>query len=265
MKNKQFPTLLASILAIALSSAQSTFGGSLARGSATLPQLFIDLFGPFFTILLGGQDGLLFEKVLLFLIITSLIYMVVKNMAIFGNNNAIITIVTFSISILSTRFMSGSDLIYTILLPYGVLGVSLSAFLPLVIAFAFIYSGKDGKSNIDSGFMRRIFWILFTVIFFAMWSIRYEDVGGVSWIYFWSAVFSFLLFLFDGSIRRAIVKARYEQIGLKGDRMQIALINEEIGLWQKRERDGYADPALVKEHVKLLEKQKEDIIKVKNK
>jgi len=167
----------------------------LERGSFGIAQFAVSAFGPFFSALFGGPQGYLFEKVMLFFIITSIIYMVVRDMDVFKGNRAIVLIVTFSVSILATRFFMISDfLINTVLLPYSILGVALSAFLPLLIGFVFIH-------NFKSGFLRKSFWIFFIVVFAAMWDLRYVEVGGISWIYFWSAALSLIFFLFDGTIR----------------------------------------------------------------
>lgn len=246
--------LFISIFLIGSVDAQGINDG-LRRGSFGIAEIAVNAFGPFFSALFGGGDDLLFEKVMLFFIITSIIFMTIRKMDIFKENRAIIFIVTMSVSILATRFFTFSEfLVNTVLLPYGVLGVSLSAFLPLLIGFAFIHS-------FESGVLRKAFWIFFVVVFWAMWELRYADVGTVSWIYFWSAVLSLLFFLFDGTIRRALVREQMKSIA--ADNMEDFAVKVRREL--ERLRENYSKGFVSENHYnkvrRRLEKQLNSITK----
>ena len=163
MEKKSFIILLLSVLSFGLVRAQD-LGDSLFRGSSGIVNIAVSAFGPFFSALLGGSPEYLFEQIMLFFIITSIIYMVIRTMPLFKDNGKIIFIVTMSVSLLSTRFFMISDfLVETVLLPYSVLGVTLTAFLPLIIGFFFIH-----QVGANSGFLRKTFWVFFIVVFFAI-------------------------------------------------------------------------------------------------
>jgi hypothetical protein len=133
--------------------------------------------------------------------------MTVKQMDILNKNKWIVLIVTFAVATLATRFIMLSDVIYTVLLPYGALGIALSAFLPLIMGFVFI-------QQFDSGVLRKMFWSLFLITFLAMWDLHYNDAGAFSWIYFWSAVAALGLMLMDGTIRRALLKQKMRDMNI---------------------------------------------------
>ncbi|MGK0209390.1 MAG: hypothetical protein ACI83O_000667 [Patescibacteria group bacterium] len=254
MKAKTNSILFVSTLFVTLVSAQS-FGGGLAQGSQNISNLIISVFSPLFGIVLGGQPEQLFEGTLLFLIILSVVYMIINNMALFKDNKKIVAIITFSVSILAARFMLDSKIINTILLPYGVLGVSLTAFLPLLIAFFFVYAKTDTGLMIESSFMRKIFWVFFTVVFFSMWNIRYDDLGGSSWIYFWSAALSLLLFLFDGSIRRAMIRGEIEQLKHASIGDYMGDINERMAKLEESHNKNFITDSHYKREMKKLEQK----------
>jgi len=221
MEKKSFVILLLSILSFGFVRAQD-LGDSLSRGSSGIVNIAVSAFGPFFAALLGGSPEYLFEQIMLFFIIISIVYMVIRTMPLFKGNGRIIFIVTMSVSLLSTRFFMISDfLIETVLLPYSVLGVTLTAFLPLIIGFFFIHQFPEG-------FLRKAFWIFFIVVFFAMWDLRYSEVGGISWIYFWSAIISLLFFLFDGTIRRAMLREKQNKVNLEAQEKHAAHLRKRL-------------------------------------
>lgn len=229
----------------------------LHRGSFGIARFAVSAFGPFFTALFGGDKAYLFEKVMLFFIITSIVFMVVRKMDVFRDNRAIILIVTLSVSILATRFFMISDfLVNTVLLPYSVLGVALSAFLPLMIGFAFIHQAAP-----DSGFLRRAFWIFFIVVFAAMWGLRYADVGVVSWIYFWSAFLSLLFFLFDGTIRRAMINEQLKTVNANNQEEFARQLRQEL----RELRESYTAGDTSEQHYekakRKLEKQLRNVMR----
>jgi hypothetical protein len=245
---------LVSVFLIGMVDAQGISDG-LARGSFGIAEIAVSAFGPFFAALLGGDAEYLFEKVMLFFIIISIVYMTVRKMDVFRDNSAIIFIVTFAVSILATRFFMISDLLVnTVLLPYSVLGVALSAFLPLLIGFAFIH-------NFDSGFLRKAFWIFFIVVFVAMWDLRYTEVGGISWIYFWSAILSLLFFLFDGTIRRAMIREELKTVAADNQEDFARTLRRELKRLQRDFSEGVVSEKHYERTKRKLERQLKKVMK----
>ncbi len=227
----------------------------LARGSLGLAEIVISAFGPFFSALLGGSTQYLFEKIMLFFIIVSIVYMVIRKMPIFKDNGAIVLIVTLSISLLSTRFFMFSDfLINTVILPYSVLGVVLSSFLPLLIGFFFIHQFPEG-------FLRKSFLIFFIVVFFAMWDLRYNEVGGFAWIYFWSAIISLTFFLFDGTIRRAMIREQMKTVAADNHEAFAGKIREEMAKLETAYAASYITESYYERTKRKLSKQLHDVLK----
>ena len=118
----------------------NNLGDNLGYGMEQLIDTVQEMFYPLFSIILGGYGDYMFERILFLFILVALIYVVTSRIDIFKKNRMVVWVVTVSISLLATRFLTESDLISTMLLPYSVLGVALTAVLPLLIYFSFVES-----------------------------------------------------------------------------------------------------------------------------
>lgn len=195
------------ILLLTFVSAQSFFSNiDLRVGSERIVQLIQDLFEPFAYIVLGGSGEFLFERVLFLVIMVSFVYLVLSRISLFEDKSSIVWVVTIAVSLISTRFLTETQFVQNILLPYGVLGVVLTAVVPLIIFFFFVQS-------FDNMILRKFLWIFFIVVFIGLWFSRYNDLGDLVWIYMLTGLASLLFFLFDGSIRRATIKQQMAQLG----------------------------------------------------
>ena len=127
----------------------------LGQGMEQLIEAGERLLFPFFSALLGGTSDMLFERVLFLVIIFAVVYIVISKMDVFEDNAYIIWIVSVSVSLLSTRFLVGEGLLKTMLLPYSVFGIAVSASLPLLIYFTFV------EKFDDSATVRKMLWIFY--------------------------------------------------------------------------------------------------------
>lgn len=104
---KSFIILLFVLFAISIVSAQysgNNLASGLGHGMNQLVDIAEQMFGPFFSAILGGGD-MLFERILFLLIILAVVYIVTSGLDIFKENLVIIWIVSISIALLSTRFL----------------------------------------------------------------------------------------------------------------------------------------------------------------
>jgi len=242
-----FGTTLASAGMGGYGGGMESLSSSAAQGSYGAANFIAALFGPFFGALLNAPPELLFENILLFFIIFGVTYMAVQRIEVLQTNDAVIWIVTISVSILAGRFIS-VEMIYSVLLPYSALGIALSAFLPMLVGFFFV---KD----LEQPILRRMFWILFCVVFAAMWDMRYFEAGPVSWIYFWTAVVSFLFFLFDGTIRRALMRMELQEQGLQTNEEFSRVIRRELHYLHEDHMNGVLNEAEYQRVKKRLTRQ----------
>ena len=190
---------------VLVSSASYDLPGNLERGMDGAIRIIESLFTPLVYVFFGGYGELMFERVLLLLIIISIVYVVVSKMDIFKDNGGVIWIITLSVSLLALRFMT-DELIENIILPYSIMGVALSAALPLIIYFTFVQSFESSST------IRKILWIFFIVVFIGLWDSRYDSLGSLSWIYFATGLLGFIFLFFDGTIRRYILRQQFGEL-----------------------------------------------------
>jgi len=163
--------------------------------------------GPGFGYILGGSGDLLFERILLFFILLATIFVILSRMKLFKDNIAVIWIVTLSVSLIASRYLSDLSLVRNVLLPYTILGVSLTAAIPFIIYFFFVQSFEDSST------LRKILWIFFIVVFLGIWADRQAELGELSYIYILTGLVALICLLFDGTIRRALWKDKMKALG----------------------------------------------------
>ena len=244
-------TFLVSMLTLV--SASDGIATGMSKGMSQIIGIIEGMLGPFFSAILGGESGMLFEKILFLAIILATVYLIIKNMPVFKGNGAIIWIVSISISLLSTRFMSG-DLLKTMLLPYSALGVALTSIFPLLIFFAFV-EGQAGRT------VRKSMWIFYIVVFCTIWSARYATVGAISYIYMGSAVLALLFFLMDGTIQRARMKQKLDENTKEEVAEAIAIMKERIKQINEWQTNGHMDKDTAQRKIKNINKQIDNTLK----
>lgn len=251
---KVFGVLVLGLFLISMASATDLASG-LNRGSNQLIEATEGLLAPFASAIFGGPGDMLFEHVLFLAILLAVVYIVVSKMPIFKDNKPVIWIVTVSVSLLSTRFLMESGLVQTMILPYSVFGVTISAVLPILIYFTFV------ESFSESATIRKMLWIFYIVAFVGIWSSRYDSIGKLSWIYFASAVAALIFLLFDGTIRRAIIKQKMKELSIDNREDFIIKIRKQLAELEANMTAGYLTEARYKKIKKRLNKQMESIMK----
>jgi len=199
MKKEKFGFLLLInviiLISITLVSAQnvSAKNYNIDRFIDQMTDSFASIFAPIFGI--GVSDQFLFAKILLFFLLFSVVFMVLKSIEIFEDNIVVQVVISVIFGILSVRFLKESELMTAILLPSGVMGVSITIFLPFIAYFTFLHKTKMGT------FGRRAGWFIYGVVFLVLWgSLKYSVLGFTNWIYLLGLGFIIISFLFDRSI-----------------------------------------------------------------
>lgn len=150
-------------------------------------------------------------KILFLIIILALVWKALENIPFFEETAWVLWIVSISVSILATRWITGTEVINTILLPYSALGIALTAGLPFL---AYFFLVKDFSTT-----LRKVSWVFFIVVFVGLWIMRSGDgslvggaVGNFAYIYLATAGLSLLVLMFDGTIQRIMSKSKIDKI-----------------------------------------------------
>jgi hypothetical protein len=143
-------------------------------------------------------------KLLFLVVIFAIVWKVMEKIPFFDEHEAVLWVISIAVSILAIRWFGNVEIVKTVLLPYSVLGIAISAGIPLILAFFIIESFKHT--------MRKIGWIFFSVIFIFLWFTRYDELGSFGFIYLITAGISILFLIMDGTIQEMMNKMKVERI-----------------------------------------------------
>ncbi|OGJ19049.1 hypothetical protein A3K73_04490 [Candidatus Pacearchaeota archaeon RBG_13_36_9] len=189
------------------------YGIDLKQGAEQITQWIQDMFGPLFSVLLNvSSPEFVFAKVLLAVLLLIIIYIILDRSDLFGGYKTLVIIISVIVSLIAVRYLPEETFIQFILLPYGVLGVSLLSFLPLLIYFFFV-------ENIHDDIMRKIAWGLYAAIFIGLCITRLSDLGDVAYIYLLAAILAILFMIFDKTIQTHVL-LRSVSKGLNADKVR---------------------------------------------
>ncbi|MFH1802870.1 MAG: hypothetical protein ABH864_05490 [archaeon] len=212
----------------------------------------------------GDADGSLFVvKVLLFILMLAVVKMAVTRVPGIGEKAGVVWIVTIVVSILATRFLGSKELVELVWLPSGVVGIALTSLIPFVIYFFFIQGFSESR------IIRRAGWALFIVLFIALTAVRWDklasaDAGfNLAFVYICTAALAFASFIWDGTIRKILIKAEIQRESANLDHLRIAKIQEDIEGWRDTIANSTNEHArkAAHEEIEKAKKRIEDIAK----
>jgi hypothetical protein len=232
----------------------SDIGSGLRQGSEQVINWVVGFAEPFLRVILGGQDYtglLLFEKLLIYVLLVSIIYVAFKNIDVFDDHENIVRLISGVIALISVRYM---DVIWinTLLLGYGILGIAIAGLLPFIIYLFFI-------NSFDNDIIRKVGWVFFIVVYFGLWSTNTENTYAS--IFFWTMLVAFVFLLLDGTIHHYLEEIKWKDAGKSAIHRRMAEIDAEIS---KMERSAFPDN--VKNHeLKKLRKERREMFRYENK
>ena len=213
---KSLAIFLLLIFAINFISAQgaSDLIGKTFEGVNNIINIIVGgLLKPFVQLVLTNQgdtisDNTLFAKLLFLLIILGFVHLALGKGKLFEGNAGLHWLIVIVVSLLATRWLGTEALLQTIILPYSVLGIAISAGLPFIIYFLFIELGFKGN---EYSLIRKVAWVLFIVVFIGLWVSRRAVItqagSYAGYIYPVTLLVSIGALLFDGTIQRVWAKS----------------------------------------------------------
>ncbi len=173
-----------SFVLIPFVSAQ--YGGGFWYGTEQVVDSIVMNLEPLFRALLGGYDWsgyLLFEKTLLFILISIIVGVILGNLPFFQGfkHKGILRLVAIIIGLLGVRNLN-YIWIGTILVQYQVLFVTVAGILPFLIYWYFVSSLKGAEHSL----IRKVAWIFYAVIYFGLWATT--TLEAYTSIYLWGAL-----------------------------------------------------------------------------
>lgn len=174
--------------------------------------------------------AVLLAKLLLLIILFSMIWSVLEFMP-FMNDGWPRWTLSIIVSILGIRFLT-DELIATIILPYSVLAVSMTALIPFIIYFLFVERGINSSTG------RKLAWTFFGATFLLLWAYRMGLLGATTkdtlalgssgYIYLITAAISLVMLLLDRTIHSWFTKEAIKRIAEAGNQAQMAAVTAKI-------------------------------------
>ncbi len=251
-----FIVLAIAVLFVNVSGATITGHITLLDGISEVVTSVGDILKPVAEFLFGdlGKNitgELLFAKVLFFVIVLGIVWMSLKKVDLFDEHPPILIIIALAVSILAVRGIATEELIKTILLPYSVLGVALTAGIPFVIYFIIVNIGLKDQPKI----VRRIAWIFFAVIFIGLWISKGGELGNFQYIYLIAIIAAVIMAWIDGTIQKFFLKVQESKLKNLSKERKIAYLKKELADMEEMVLKGSVDKSEVKNVIKDLEKK----------
>lgn len=229
MKKRTFTLLF--LLALTPFVSAQYFGGYFFGTEQVIDSLVRNI-EPFLRALFGGYDWtgyLLFEKTLLFLLITIIVSLVLGNVPVFADRNkGIRRLVAVIVGVLGVRNLN-YIWVGTILVQYQVLFIAVAGILPFMFYWAFV-KGLDG-------WLRKAAWVFYAVIYFGLWATT--DLETYSSVYLWGALAALVYgFFLDTYVVQWLRTQDMKKQFSRHTWNQIAEINEKIAKINKQIADG---------------------------
>ncbi len=209
---------------------------------------------PILSFALGNvSEELLFIKFLVFILLIVIIRFALIRMPGFEDKWTLAGVISVIVSLIAVRYITTDALVSFIWLPYGILGVALSTFLPLLIFFFFIES-------INSRAMRVIGWAAFIVIYIGLAIMRWDDFArgesfNLAWFYVFIAVISGIILIFERSIRIRVMLGMIR----RGEDTHSLVLKSELQEELRKINTVLANPALSRANAARLQQEKRRI------
>lgn len=165
-------------------------------------------FGPIFGGLFGvdAYDEFLFAKILLFFIVLFFVKLGVASIPRLKDQKGIVWVIAVIISVLAIRFLSDSQIVLAVLIPYSTLGILIATIVPFLVFFFFVHG------NITSGVGRRLAWMFYLIVLFGIWVNVASDLNALgNYIYVAVFLIALILLIFDRKVREYFALAKVKE------------------------------------------------------
>ncbi len=161
----------------------------------------VEVAEPILKFLVGetGNNEDLFAKFLFLLLIVIVVFIALKNIDYFEEHGFANFLVSLVVSLLAVRFLAESEWVKTIILPYSVFGVAVTALLPMLL---YVYVVE---TTIQNEILRKFAFVFAFFVFIGLYISRFDQVGETAWIYFAAALGTLVLLFADKTIRRYVL------------------------------------------------------------
>jgi len=165
------------------------------------------VFGPISNALFGTDGatgsagrGMVFEAFLFALMIVAVVYAALSRVPLMQDNSFALWTVSIACSVLGTRFMLQNNWLAVVMIPQGVLAISLTVLIPFLVYFWFVELSLKGERYKT---VRRICWAVYAVVWTFVWFDQSGRIAGnLEWLYPTSVIVSIAMLFLDGTMQK---------------------------------------------------------------
>jgi hypothetical protein len=163
--------------------------------------------------------------------ILAIIYSALYQVPLLQDNTFALWTISIASSILSVRFMVNFNWLEVVMIPQGVLGVSLSVLIPFLVFFWFVEFSLVGPKYKT---IRKICWCVYAVVWaFVWWDQGNRIAGNLEWLYPMSVIMALIMFFLDGTMQTVLNKMKSDREhesrklkGIQAYRLEMARIKQ---------------------------------------
>ena len=195
---------------------------------------------PVVTYIIGetGTSEFFLAKILFLIIIFAVVWKAMQRIPFFSSNEWVLWVVSIGVSILAIRWFGNVEIVKTVILPYSVLGIVISAGIPLILAFLIIEGLRPT--------MRKTGWIFFAVVFVFLWASRMDQLGQFGNIYLVAAGLALLMLFMDSTIQKWMGKMKLDRLTSAHSNSLVGDLKDEMKkLTNRYHTDGTAYTSIV--------------------
>lgn len=179
----------------------------------------------------SSGEARMFEAVLLALMIIAIVYAALYNVPLLQDNAFALWTVSIASAVLGVRFMVNWNWLEVVMIPQGVLGISLSVLIPFLVFFWFVEFSLVGPRYKT---IRKICWAVYAVVWaFVWWDQGKVIAGNLEWLYPMSVIVAVIMLFLDGTMQTLLNKMKSDREhesrklkGIQAYRLEMARIKQ---------------------------------------
>jgi len=197
-------------------------------GGQKVIEAVYQLFRPLLEVIVGDSatSDVFFAKIAFTILLVILVWVALGRAGDFFTDSPWVrNTVSIIVGVIAIRSVGEAGFIQTMLLPYSAFGIAVTALLPFALYFFFVL-------GFDASYVRKTAWIFFSVVFFGLWFLRYDDLKlsetafNLGFIYLITAALGLLMALFDVQFRKMMTKGKIGKIHNRSKRMSAAKLRD---------------------------------------
>lgn len=187
-----------------------------------------------------------FAKILIFFLVTLIVFGVAEFIPFMSGSLRLRWAISIVIALLATLYLNSSD-VYTILISYSALGITLTAIIPFIIIS--IIAKKEHEQG--RAFTSKILWLAFIVVLIMKVIASWSKIGSPEqWIYIIVLVLALIMFIWEKRLYFFLFKEQVKSLRESSNTQELAELTARLAMMREEiynaPSEAIADPLKAK-------------------